>query len=92
MADEAQPTSALDRRFELTARGTTARTEILAGATTFLTLAYIVLVNPSILGTTGMNVAAIAAATCLAAGFASILMGLTANVPLALAPGMVLNA
>jgi len=92
MADEPQPVSALDRRFELTARGTTARTEILAGVTTFLTMAYIVLVNPSILGSTGMNMAAVAAATCLAAGFASILMGMTANVPLALAPGMGLNA
>jgi AGZA family xanthine/uracil permease-like MFS transporter len=93
MAEPAtEPTSALDRRFELTARGTTARTEILAGVTTFLTMAYIVLVNPSILGTTGMNVAAVAAATCLAAGLASILMGMTANVPLALAPGMGLNA
>ncbi|MEZ0242084.1 MAG: solute carrier family 23 protein, partial [Sphingomonas sp.] len=93
MADDAQPgTSALDRRFELTARGTTVRTEVLAGVTTFLTMAYIVLVNPSILGTTGMNMAAIAAATCLAAGIASILMGMTANVPLALAPGMGLNA
>lgn len=92
MTDQAEPTTALDRRFELTARGTTARTEILAGVTTFLTMAYIVLVNPAILGSTGMNVAAIAAATCLAAGLASILMGMTANVPLALAPGMGLNA
>jgi AGZA family xanthine/uracil permease-like MFS transporter len=91
---DAEPTrdSFLERRFELTARGTTARTEILAGVTTFLTMAYIVLVNPAILGAAGMPVAAVAAATCLAAAFASILMGLTANVPLALAPGMGLNA
>jgi AGZA family xanthine/uracil permease-like MFS transporter len=82
----------LERRFELGARGTTVRTEILAGATTFLTMAYIVIVNPAILGQAGMPVAAVAAATCLAAGFASILMGLTANMPLALAPGMGLNA
>jgi AGZA family xanthine/uracil permease-like MFS transporter len=87
-----EPTSALDRRFELTARGTTARTEILAGITTFLTMAYIVLVNPSILSATGMNPAAVAAVSCFAAGFASILMGVSANVPLALAPGMGLNA
>src|SRR3954447_8323388 len=87
-----QVPGALDRRFELSARGTNTRTEVLAGVTTFLTMAYIVLVNPAILGQAGMPVAAVAAATCLAAGFASILMGLAANVPLALAPGMGLNA
>jgi AGZA family xanthine/uracil permease-like MFS transporter len=91
---EAEPETVglLERRFELGARGSDLRTEILAGVTTFLTMAYIVLVNPAILGQAGMPVAAVAAATCLAAGFASILMGLTANVPLALAPGMGLNA
>ncbi|WP_226634875.1 NCS2 family permease [Novosphingobium profundi] len=82
----------LERRFELRARGTTPRTEVLAGFTTFLTMAYIVLVNPAILGTAGMPVAAVAAATCFAAAFASILMGFTSNTPLALAPGMGLNA
>jgi len=82
----------LERRFGLAARGTDARTELLAGVTTFLTMAYIILVNPAILSGAGMPVAAVAAATCLAAGFASILMGLSANVPLALAPGMGLNA
>ncbi len=82
----------LERYFTLAERGTTARTEVLAGFTTFLTMAYIVLVNPSILGQAGMPVAAVAAATCFAAGFASILMGLVANTPLALAPGMGLNA
>jgi adenine/guanine/hypoxanthine permease len=82
----------LDRTFALTERGTTARTEVLAGITTFLTMAYIVLVNPAILGQAGMPVASVAAATCFAAAFASILMGLVANVPLALAPGMGLNA
>jgi AGZA family xanthine/uracil permease-like MFS transporter len=82
----------LDRRFALTERGTSARTEVLAGVTTFLTMAYIVLVNPAILGSAGMPVAAVAAATCFAAAFASILMGLVANTPLALAPGMGLNA
>ena len=89
---KAEPQGALDRRFELNARGTTLRTEVLAGFTTFLTMAYIVIVNPAILGEAGMPVAAVAAATCLAAGFASILMGLFANIPLALAPGMGLNA
>jgi adenine/guanine/hypoxanthine permease len=83
---------ALDRYFSLTERGTSTRTEVLAGATTFVTMAYIVIVNPAILGEAGMPIAAVAAATCLAAGFASILMGLLANTPLALAPGMGLNA
>jgi AGZA family xanthine/uracil permease-like MFS transporter len=83
---------ALDRRFRLSERGTDARTEVLAGATTFLTMAYIVLVNPAILGQAGMPVASVAAATCFAAALASILMGLLANTPLALAPGMGLNA
>jgi len=92
-APEAPPPSgALDRYFALAARGTTARTEVLAGMTTFLTMAYIVLVNPAILGSAGMPVASVAAATCFAAAFASILMGLVANTPLALAPGMGLNA
>ncbi len=84
--------SALDRYFALSARGTTARTEVLAGFTTFLTMAYIVLVNPAILGQAGMPVASVAAATCFAAAFGSILMGFVANTPLALAPGMGLNA
>ncbi len=82
----------LERQFALRERGTSARTEVLAGFTTFLTMAYIVLVNPAILGTAGMPVAAVAAATCFAAAFASILMGFTSNTPLALAPGMGLNA
>jgi AGZA family xanthine/uracil permease-like MFS transporter len=78
--------------FDLAGRGTDVRTEVLAGATTFLTMAYIIVVNPAILGQAGMPVAAVAAATCFAAGVASILMGSIANVPLALAPGMGLNA
>ncbi len=82
----------LDRQFSLSTRGTSARTEMVAGATTFLTMAYIVLVNPAILGQAGMPVAAVAAATCFAAAFGSILMGMVANTPLALAPGMGLNA
>jgi len=82
----------LDRYFALSERGTSTRTEILAGFTTFLTMAYIVLVNPAILGQAGMPVASVAAATCFAAAFASILMGVVANTPLALAPGMGLNA
>jgi AGZA family xanthine/uracil permease-like MFS transporter len=78
--------------FDFAGRGTDTRTEILAGATTFLTMAYIIVVNPAILGQAGMPVAAVAAASCFAAGVASILMGCFANVPLALAPGMGLNA
>lgn len=82
----------LERHFGLSERGTSAQTEVLAGFTTFLTMAYIVLVNPAILGQAGMPIAAVAAATCFAAAFGSILMGLVANTPLALAPGMGLNA
>ena len=82
----------LERLFGLKAQGTNVRTEVLAGFTTFMTMAYIVVVNPAILGEAGMPVAAVAVATCLAAGFGSILMGLIANYPLALAPGMGLNA
>src|SRR3984885_6007783 len=82
----------LERLFGLEGHGTTVRTEVVAGLTTFLTMAYIVVVNPVILGAAGMPVAGVAAATCLAAGFGSILMGLVSNYPLALAPGMGLNA
>jgi AGZA family xanthine/uracil permease-like MFS transporter len=84
--------SRFDKMFALTERGSSVRTEVLAGVTTFLTMAYIILVNPSILGLAGMPVVAVAAVTCFAAAFASILMGFVANVPLALAPGMGLNA
>ena len=82
----------LQRLFGLTAHGTSVRTEVLAGFTTFITMAYIVVVNPLILGDAGMPVAGVAVATCVAAGFGSILMGLLSNYPLALAPGMGLNA
>jgi AGZA family xanthine/uracil permease-like MFS transporter len=82
----------LERYFGLKSHGTTVRTELIAGLTTFLTMAYIVVVNPVILGDAGMPVAAVAVATCLAAGFGSILMGVLSNYPLAMAPGMGLNA
>lgn len=82
----------LENHFQIAARGSNVRTEIVAGITTFLTMAYIVLVNPAILGEAGMPLVGVAAATCFAAAFASILMGMVANVPLALAPGMGLNA
>src|SRR5687767_3983301 len=82
----------LERQFHLKEFGTTARTEILAGVTTFLTMAYIIFVNPSILSAAGMDVGAVFVATCLAAAFGSAMMGLVANYPIALAPGMGLNA
>ncbi|TBU91585.1 NCS2 family permease [Phytopseudomonas dryadis] len=82
----------LERLFQLKAHDTTVRTEILAGVTTFLTMAYILFVNPSILGETGMDKGAVFVATCLAAAFGSAVMGLIANYPIALAPGMGLNA
>jgi len=82
----------LERLFKLKENGTAVRTEVLAGFTTFLTMAYIILVNPSILAQAGMPAAGAAAATCLAAAFGSIMMGLIANYPIALAPGMGLNA
>jgi AGZA family xanthine/uracil permease-like MFS transporter len=82
----------LEAYFEFARLGTNWRTEILAGVTTFLTMAYIVLVNPAILAEAGMPLAAVTAATCLSAGFASLLMGFYARYPIALAPGMGLNA
>ena len=78
--------------FRLEERGTSVRTEILAGCTTFLTLSYIIFVNPLVLGGAGMDTGAVLVATCLAAAFGSALMGLYANYPIALAPGMGLNA
>ncbi|MBG4536790.1 NCS2 family permease [Pseudomonas aeruginosa] len=82
----------LEKLFQLKAHNTTVRTEILAGITTFLTMAYILFVNPSILGETGMDKGAVFVATCLAAAIGSTIMGLIANYPIALAPGMGLNA
>jgi AGZA family xanthine/uracil permease-like MFS transporter len=82
----------LEIYFEFTRLGTNWRTEILAGVTTFLTMAYIVLVNPAILSAAGMPLAAVTAATCLSTAFGSILMGVVARYPIALAPGMGLNA
>jgi adenine/guanine/hypoxanthine permease len=82
----------LERYFRFSEHNTTWRTELLAGLTTFVTMAYIIFVNPSILAETGMPVDAVTVATCLCAAFGSILMGALANYPLALAPGMGLNA
>lgn len=81
-----------ERYFEFAALGTNWKTECLAGVTTFVTMAYIVFVNPSILHEAGMPAAGVTAATCLAACIGSILMGAFARYPIALAPGMGLNA
>ena len=78
--------------FRLAEHGTSVRTELLAGLTTFLTMAYIVLVNPDILAAAGMDRGAVFVATCLAAALGSALMGVLANWPIGLAPGMGLNA
>ena len=82
----------LERYFQLSAHGTTARTELMAGITTFLTMAYIIFVNPDILSAAGMPREAVFVSTCLAAALGSAIMGLYANYPIALAPAMGLNA
>ena len=82
----------LNRYFELERHGTTVRTEVMAGLTTFLTMAYIAFVNPQILSEAGMDRGAVFVATCLAAAIGSAIMGLYANYPIAQAPGMGLNA
>ncbi|MEK8139098.1 NCS2 family permease [Morganella morganii] len=87
-----QETGVLGRLFRLQAHGTTARTEVIAGITTFLTMVYIIFVNPQILGAAGMDTQAVFVTTCLIAAFGCILMGCLANLPVALAPAMGLNA
>ncbi|MCC2974951.1 NCS2 family permease [Massilia sp. IC2-476] len=82
----------LDRFFKLTQSGTDVRTELLAGLTTFLTMVYIIFVNPSILGDAGMPKESVFVATCLVAALGTAVMGLYANYPIAMAPGMGLNA
>ena len=82
----------LDKLFKLQAHGTTVRTEVIAGITTFLTMAYIIFVNPNVLAKTGMDHGAVFVATCIAAAIGSFIMGFYANLPVALAPGMGLNA
>ncbi len=84
--------SRLEDYFEFRKLGTNWRTEILAGLTTFITMAYIVFVNPAILHEAGMPLAAVTAATCISAAFGSFMMGIVARYPIALAPGMGLNA
>ena len=84
--------AALERYFDLAQRGTNIRTEVTAGLTTFLTMAYIAFVNPQILSDAGMPFDSVFVATCIAAALSTLLMGLYANYPIALAPGMGLNA
>jgi len=82
----------LERLFKFSENNTNAKTEVIAGITTFMTMAYIIFVNPAILSKTGMDFGAVMVATVIAAGFSTIFMGLFANYPFALAPGMGLNA
>lgn len=82
----------LERIFHLTENKTTVRQELLAGLTTFMTMAYVVVVNPRILSEAGMPVDGVLFATCISAALATLVMGLWANYPIALAPGMSLNA
>jgi len=95
MTEEAKPVgerSFLERYFGLRENGTNVRTEFLAAITTFLTMVYIVFVNPQILGSAGMDKGAVFVATCIAAAVSTLVMALYANYPIALAPGMGLNA
>ena len=82
----------LERKFKLREAGTTVRQEAVAGTTTFLTMSYIIFVNPVILGAAGMDAGSVMVATCLASAIATVLMGLLANYPIACAPGMGHNA
>lgn len=87
-----QQNAFLDRLFKLSENGTTVRTEILAGFTTFLTMCYIIIVNPNVLSISGMDFGAVFVATCISSAIGCFVMGLLANYPIALAPGMGLNA
>src|ERR1700712_316347 len=82
----------LERKFRLKEHGTNVRTEFVAGATTFLTMVYILFVNPQILGNAGMDKGAVFVATCIASAVSTLVMAFYANYPIALAPGMGLNA
>ncbi|HUV06157.1 MAG TPA: NCS2 family permease, partial [Spirochaetia bacterium] len=82
----------MEKFFKLKERGTDVRTEVLAGLTTFLTMAYIIVVNPGILSAAGMSFPGVLFATVLVCAFSSVAMGLYTNLPFALAPGMGINA
>ena len=84
--------SFLERQFKISANGSTVRTEILSGITTFVTMSYIIFVNPDILSKTGMDFNALVVATCCSSALATFLMAFLANYPIGLAPGMGLNA
>ena len=81
-----------EKQFKLREHNTDVKTEVLAGITTFMTMAYIIFVNPGILSATGMPFGSLLVATCLGAALATFLMAFLANYPFALAPGMGLNA
>ena len=78
----------IERQFHVRAQHSDVRTEIIGGTTTFVTLSYIIFVQPAVLATTGMDPGAVMTATCLASAFATLLMGLWANYPIAVAPAM----
>src|SRR5699024_4778422 len=82
----------LEKLFKLKLHNTTVRTEIIAGITTFLTMAYIIFVNPQILSSTGMDYNSVFMATCIAAAIGTLIMAFAANYPVGMAPGMGLNA
>src|SRR5271169_1472574 len=87
-----EPSGLFERVFHLSENHTTVRRELLAGLTTFMTMAYVVVVNPRILSAAGMPVDGVLFATCFSAALATLVMGVWANYPIALAPGMSLNA
>ncbi|QUJ68574.1 NCS2 family permease [Photobacterium sp. GJ3] len=89
---EAGPVSLIERLFQLKAHGSNVRNEIVGGITTFATMAYIIFVNPQIMSASGMDAEAVFVATCIGAAIGTLLMGLFANWPVGLAPGMGLNA
>jgi AGZA family xanthine/uracil permease-like MFS transporter len=92
MSDSTSSGGFLERQFKLAQNGTNVRTELIAGITTFLTMVYIIFVNPSILAKAGMDTNAVFAATCIAAAVSTLVMAFYANYPIGLAPGMGLNA
>src|ERR1700732_3095634 len=91
-SDEPEERSIVDRYFRLTENGTDIHTELIARIPTFLTIVHLVFVNPQILGNAGMDKGAVFVATCIAAAVSTLVMAFYANYPIALAPGMGLNA
>ncbi len=82
----------LEKIFKLKERGVTPKNEVIGGVTTFMTMAYILVVDPAILSATGMDSGALFTATAISSAVACVLMGVLANLPIALAPGMGINA